>query len=104
MYDLRRDAFAEHFLQNPVLDTPRRAPLVFRVPGTHQNMKNELISLITNKQAHVGVIGLGYVGLPLLVEFASKGFRGTGFEVDETKADANQCGQFLHRRRAVVDE
>jgi len=49
-------------------------------------MKNELISRITNKQAHVGVIGLGYVGLPLIVEFASKGFTGTGFEVDETKA------------------
>ncbi|HEX6719334.1 MAG TPA: nucleotide sugar dehydrogenase, partial [Pyrinomonadaceae bacterium] len=49
-------------------------------------MKNDLISLITNKQAHIGVIGLGYVGLPLLAEFASKGFSGTGFEVDETKA------------------
>ena len=50
-------------------------------------MKNDLISLITNKQAHIGVIGLGYVGLPLLSEFASKGFTGTGFEVDETKAN-----------------
>src|SRR5688572_16501916 len=49
-------------------------------------MKNQLMSLITNKQAQVGVIGLGYVGLPLLVEFASKGFRAIGFEVDETKA------------------
>ena len=49
-------------------------------------MKNELISLITNKQAHVGVIGLGYVGLPLIVEFTSRGFSGTGFEVDELKA------------------
>jgi UDP-N-acetyl-D-glucosamine dehydrogenase len=50
-------------------------------------MKNELITLITNKKAHIGVIGLGYVGLPLLVEFASKGFQSTGFEVDKTKAD-----------------
>ena len=49
-------------------------------------MKNDLISLITNKQAHIGVIGLGYVGLPLLVEFTSRGFHGTGFEVDEAKA------------------
>jgi UDP-N-acetyl-D-glucosamine dehydrogenase len=49
-------------------------------------MKDELISRITNKQFQVGVIGLGYVGLPLLVEFASKGFPATGFEVDETKA------------------
>src|SRR5919205_1843589 len=55
-------------------------------------MKNELISRITNKQAHVGVIGLGYVGLPLLVEFASKGFQGTGFEVDEAKAQQINAG------------
>jgi UDP-N-acetyl-D-glucosamine dehydrogenase len=55
-------------------------------------MKNELIHLITNKQAHVGVIGLGYVGLPLLVEFASKGFQGTGFEVDEAKAKQINAG------------
>ena len=55
-------------------------------------MKNELIGRITNKQAHVGVIGLGYVGLPLLVEFAAKGFKGTGFEVDETKAKQINAG------------
>ena len=56
-------------------------------------MKNQLMSLITNKQAQVGVIGLGYVGLPLLVEFASKGFRAIGFEVDETKAQRINDGQ-----------
>ena len=55
-------------------------------------MKNELISLITNKQAHIGVIGLGYVGLPLLVEFAGKGFQSTGFEVDQAKADKINSG------------
>jgi UDP-N-acetyl-D-glucosamine dehydrogenase len=55
-------------------------------------MKNELITQITNKQARVGVIGLGYVGLPLLVEFASRGFKGTGFEVDEAKAKQINAG------------
>jgi UDP-N-acetyl-D-glucosamine dehydrogenase len=55
-------------------------------------MKNDLISLITNKQAHIGVIGLGYVGLPLLVEFTSHGFQGTGFEVDEAKANQINAG------------
>jgi len=55
-------------------------------------MKNDLISLITNKKAHVGVIGLGYVGLPLLVEFTSHGFQGTGFEVDEGKAKQINAG------------
>ena len=56
-------------------------------------MKNELIGRITNKQVQVGVIGLGYVGLPLLVEFASKGFKATGFEVDETKAASINRGE-----------
>jgi len=40
----------------------------------------------------VGVIGLGYVGLPLAVEFASKGFPATGFEVDSRKADSINRG------------
>ncbi|HET6974330.1 MAG TPA: nucleotide sugar dehydrogenase [Pyrinomonadaceae bacterium] len=55
-------------------------------------MKKDLIALITNKQAHIGVIGLGYVGLPLLVEFTSRGFHGTGFEVDEAKAQQINAG------------
>lgn len=49
-------------------------------------VKEQLTSLITNKRAQIGVIGLGYVGLPLLVEFAGKGFKASGFEVDANKA------------------
>jgi UDP-N-acetyl-D-glucosamine dehydrogenase len=49
-------------------------------------VKEQIISRITGKRAHVGVIGLGYVGLPLLVEFARSGFKATGFEVDAKKA------------------
>jgi UDP-N-acetyl-D-glucosamine dehydrogenase len=56
-------------------------------------MKNELISRITNKQVEIGVVGLGYVGLPLVVEFASKGFKATGFEVDENKAAQINAGK-----------
>jgi UDP-N-acetyl-D-glucosamine dehydrogenase len=55
-------------------------------------MKNELIKLITDRNARIGVIGLGYVGLPLLVEFASRGFKGTGFEVDDRKANQINTG------------
>src|SRR5438874_3288312 len=40
---------------------------------------------IRKKQAKVGVIGLGYVGLPLAVEFAKAGFQVTGFDVDVAK-------------------
>src|SRR6202165_4046604 len=49
-------------------------------------MRN-LLDRIRNKQVRVGVIGLGYVGLPLAVEFAKAGLDVTGFDVDETKVD-----------------
>ena len=38
-------------------------------------VKQQLEGLIKDKSAVVGVIGLGYVGLPLIVEFALKGFQ-----------------------------
>src|SRR3954467_2902943 len=46
-----------------------------------------LLDRIRNKKARVGVIGLGYVGLPLAVEFAKAGLDVTGFDVDQTKVD-----------------
>ena len=55
-------------------------------------MKNELLKLVTEKRATIGVIGLGYVGLPLVVEFAANGFKGIGFEVDQRKADQINAG------------
>ena len=55
-------------------------------------IKEQIAQLISQKRARIGVIGLGYVGLPLLVEFASNGFRGTGFEVDEHKASQINAG------------
>jgi UDP-N-acetyl-D-glucosamine dehydrogenase len=56
-------------------------------------IKNEIIKLIKDKHAHVGVIGLGYVGLPLVTEFATKGLRATGFEVDATKVKKINAGE-----------
>jgi UDP-N-acetyl-D-glucosamine dehydrogenase len=48
-------------------------------------MSAELLSKIIERRAVVGIIGLGYVGLPLAVEFARGGFRVIGFEVDESR-------------------
>ena len=45
----------------------------------------ELKDRIRNRQARIGIIGLGYVGLPLAVEFAKAGFEVTGFDVDVAK-------------------
>src|SRR5437868_3912823 len=49
-------------------------------------IKDDIKHLIETRAARVGVIGLGYVGLPLAVEFARRGLRATGFEVDAKKA------------------
>ena len=59
-------------------------------------IKHQVTKLITDKKARVGVIGLGYVGLPLVVEYAASGFEGIGFEVDETKANKiNQGDSYI---------
>jgi len=47
--------------------------------------KQQLEEKIRNRTARVGVIGLGYVGLPLAVEFAKAGFTVTGIDVNEKK-------------------
>src|SRR5688500_13712241 len=56
-------------------------------------IKDEFINSIKNRGARVGVIGLGYVGLPLVTEFARSGFNGTGFEVDTEKAAKINAGE-----------
>lgn len=49
------------------------------------NYKEILSQKIEDKSALIGVIGLGYVGLPLALEFANKKFNTVGFDIDETK-------------------
>ena len=52
----------------------------------------DLKDKIRNRQARIGIIGLGYVGLPLAVEFAKAGFEVTGFDVDVAKVAAINKG------------
>lgn len=53
----------------------------------------ELLHKIDNNTAIVGIIGLGYVGLPLALEFAGKGFRVLGFDIDEAKIPVLNSGK-----------
>lgn len=46
-----------------------------------------LLEKIKEKKARIGVIGLGYVGLPVLLEFGKAGFHVTGLDVDQIKVD-----------------
>ena len=50
-------------------------------------MKEQLLNKIKNKDIIVGVVGLGYVGLPLAVEKAKAGFKTIGFDVQKKKVD-----------------
>src|SRR4051794_18982850 len=52
----------------------------------------QLSEKISNKTARVGIIGLGYVGLPLAVEFAKAGFSVTGIDLIEPKVDQINAG------------
>ncbi|MEE3330254.1 MAG: NAD(P)-binding domain-containing protein, partial [Myxococcota bacterium] len=52
----------------------------------------ELRQRIESREARIGVIGLGYVGLPLGVEFAKAGFDVTGFDLDGQKIRALEDG------------
>ena len=53
----------------------------------------ELLKKIESKQAKLGVIGLGYVGLPLAVEFARAGFPVVGYDVDRKKVAELMAGR-----------
>ena len=59
-------------------------------------MSLHLKEKLSRRQARIGVIGLGYVGLPLAVEFAKDGFDVTGFDVDGSKvAEINAGSSYI---------
>lgn len=56
-------------------------------------MQDRLIDLINTRQAVVGIVGLGYVGLPLVLRFTEVGFRVVGFDIDAPKVAMLNAGQ-----------
>ncbi len=61
------------------------------------NLKDNILQKIANKEEIVGVIGLGYVGLPLAVSFAMNGVRVIGFEKSRKKAArVNAAENYIH--------
>lgn len=65
-------------------------------------LKQQLLDKINNKTAKVGVVGLGYVGLPLAVEKANAGYQTIGFDVQEQKVSmVNEGKNYIGD---VVDE
>jgi UDP-N-acetyl-D-glucosamine dehydrogenase len=60
-------------------------------------MDNKYIERFEKKTAILGVIGLGYVGLPIILETTNSGFKTIGFDIDVKKVEALQNGQsYIH--------
>ena len=56
-------------------------------------MKAELIRKLEDKSAIIGIVGLGYVGLPLMLRYSEVGYRVVGFDIDPSKIDALMSGR-----------
>ena len=56
-----------------------------------------ILNKITSKEAVIGVVGLGYVGLPLMLAYTTKGYKTIGFDIDQTKID------FLNRGESYIE-
>lgn len=56
-------------------------------------MKQALIDKFKNKEATIAIVGLGYVGLPLILRYVDIGYRVLGFDIDQAKIDSLHAGQ-----------
>jgi UDP-N-acetyl-D-glucosamine dehydrogenase len=64
----------------------------------HAAVQSELKSKLENRTAHIGIVGMGYVGLPLALLFSEERFPVTGFDIDEQKvATLNSGGSYIVR-------
>ncbi|NEQ84597.1 MAG: UDP-N-acetyl-D-glucosamine dehydrogenase, partial [Moorea sp. SIO2I5] len=50
-------------------------------------LNTKLLETIQSKQAVIGIVGLGYVGLPLMLRFVESGFNVLGFDIDTKKIE-----------------
>lgn len=58
--------------------------------------KQNLINKLSNKTAVIGILGLGYVGLPLMIRYADIGFKVIGIDIDQAKVDRlNQGSSYI---------
>jgi UDP-N-acetyl-D-glucosamine dehydrogenase len=66
-----------------------------------QQYLTQWLSLVEKRELRIGIIGLGYVGLPLVLLFSQEGFAVTGFDVDRSKVDKLNAGEsYIHRIEA----
>src|SRR5437762_13446984 len=69
-------------------------------------VKNDLIAKIQAHEARVGIVGLGYVGLPLVLRFGEEHFPVLGFDVDPVKVRKLNAGEsyirHIHAERLQI--
>jgi UDP-N-acetyl-D-glucosamine dehydrogenase len=56
-------------------------------------MQNELVQKLRDRTARIGIVGLGYVGLPLTLRFSEVGYKVVGFDIDPSKVEALNAGR-----------
>ncbi|WP_373877839.1 UDP-N-acetyl-D-glucosamine 6-dehydrogenase [Pseudomonas turukhanskensis] len=56
-------------------------------------MKDAVVEVFRSKRALIGIVGLGYVGLPLMLRYNAIGFRVLGIDIDKNKVDKLNAGQ-----------
>src|ERR1043165_7926080 len=67
------------------------------------SVKDALVAKLNDRTARIGIIGLGYVGLPLTLRFSELGYRVTGFDIDERKVTRLAKGEsYIERIPAEV--
>jgi UDP-N-acetyl-D-glucosamine dehydrogenase len=64
----------------------------------YDNPQAQLFDRIAQRTARIGIIGVGYVGLPLAVVFAEAGFRVTGFDLSSERA------AIINRGESYIDD
>jgi len=57
------------------------------------NIKSNLLQKLKNKSAVVGIVGLGYVGMPLMLRYAEVGYKVVGIDIDQSKVDHLNSGE-----------
>ncbi|MDO8811305.1 MAG: nucleotide sugar dehydrogenase [Gallionella sp.] len=69
-------------------------------------MKKTLIQKLNDRSATIGIVGLGYVGLPLMLRYCEVGYKVIGFDIDQTKVDLLRHGKSYieHIHGSAIEE
>ncbi|NEX64041.1 nucleotide sugar dehydrogenase [Noviherbaspirillum galbum] len=75
------------------LDPIESAPIVIEAVQSEPRALAALLDKLENRTAVIGIVGLGYVGLPLMLRYAYAGFHVIGFDIDDGKVDKINRGE-----------